>query len=227
MRSGRTAIMSILAVWALSPTVALASGGGPLHRSAAQAATKAYNSGLRAVAKAHDYEAEAAKGATRDQQARALAQARQAYGLALEQFQLAVKDKADLFQAWNYIGFTQRHLGDYEAALAAYARALELNPAYEEAIEYRAEAYLGLNRIEDAKSVYMELFRNARPLADQLMDAMHGWISDRQRDPTGLSPEQLSGFAQWVQERAAIAQQTASLATGSAGSAGTATPDWK
>jgi tetratricopeptide (TPR) repeat protein len=214
MRCGRATIVSILAVATLSPAATLASGGAPLHRSAAQAAASAYNAGVRAVGKARDLEAAAARSGAPGQQAKALGQARKAYGAALEQFQLAVKDQADLFQAWNYIGFTQRHLGDYQAALAAYARALELNPSYQEAIEYRAEAYLGLNRIDDAKGAYLDLFRGARPLADQLMEAMRHWISERERDPMGVSDEDLKAFGEWVQERAAVAEQTASFATG-------------
>lgn len=236
MRSGSTtvratilaalvaAVVAALAATALTPAPALAAGGGTLHRSASQAAADAYNAGVRAVGKARDYEAAAARNSTPEAQAKALTQAHKAYGAALEQFQLAVKDQADLFQAWNYIGFTQRHLGDYESALTAYARALELNPSYEEAIEYRAEAYLGLNRIADAKGAYMDLFRDARPLADQLMAAMRHWIGERQREPMGLSPEDLQAFAQWVEERAAIAQQTASLGTSVASRP---TADWK
>lgn len=204
MRGGPAAMLSTLMLGAaLLPGVALASAGAAPHLSASQAAMKAYDAGVRALGKARGYE-----------QAQALPQARKAYGSALEQFQLAVKDKDDLFQAWNYIGFTQRHLGNYDAALAAYGRALELNPGYQEAIEYRAEAYLGLNRIEEAKAAYMELFRTARPLSDQLLAAMQRWISERQGTAPGPSEAQLHDFAQWVQERAAIAQQTASLATG-------------
>ena len=51
-------------------------------------------------------------------------------------------------------------------------RALELAPDYGEAIEYRAEAYLGLDRIDDAKKAYMQLFNLDRALADELMEAM-------------------------------------------------------
>ena len=39
-----------------------------------------------------------------------------------------------------------------DSAKPLYDEALRLSPAYNEAIEYRGEAYLGLNRIEDAKA---------------------------------------------------------------------------
>jgi tetratricopeptide (TPR) repeat protein len=224
MRVPHAAIVAIFAALASSADPALAAGGSHLHLSAAQAATKAYNAGVSDVDKAHERETAAAGAGAPDKHTRALEQARRAYGAALEEFQRAVQAKPDLYQGWNYIGYTQRHLGDYSAALAAYARALEINPAYEEAIEYRAEAYLGLNRIEDAKGAYMELFRTSRPLADQLMQSMHAWIAERQRDPSGIDAEVLRAFAQWVEERAAIAQQTASLATDRAARP---TTDWK
>ena len=72
--------------------------------------------------------------------------------------------------------YSQRKLGNYEAALAAYDQALTYSPAYGEAIEYRAEAYLAFNRLDDAKSAYLTLFRDARPLAAQLMATMQKWV---------------------------------------------------
>jgi tetratricopeptide (TPR) repeat protein len=119
-----------------------------------------------------------------------------------------------MYEAWNYIGFANRHLGNFDAALSAYAKALELNPAYPEAIEYRAEAYLGLNKIDDAKEAYMTLFRESRGLAGELMTAMRRWTDARRIQPQGLAPEDVEAFSKWVDERAGIAAQTASLAVG-------------
>jgi tetratricopeptide (TPR) repeat protein len=119
-----------------------------------------------------------------------------------------------MYQAWNYIGFANRHLGSYDAALSAYAQALELNPGYPDAIEYRGEAYLGLNRIDEAKEAYMTLFKESRSLADLLMTAMRRWTDERRREPGGLTPEAVEAFSKWVEERSGIAAQTASLAIG-------------
>jgi tetratricopeptide (TPR) repeat protein len=224
MRFARHVMVSILLLTTLGSSDSFASGGPPVRRSAGQQATDAYNSGVRKVSEAKKYDSEAASAANSDKQAQALGRASKAYRTALDQFQLAANAKPDMYQAWNYIGFTQRHLGDYESALSAYARALELNPAYEEAVEYRAEAYLGLNRIEDAKSAYMDLFAAARPLADELLNSMRRWITERQRDPKGVSSDDLAALAQWVDTRATIAQQTVSLAVGTASRP---TRDWK
>jgi hypothetical protein len=62
----------------------------------------------------------------------------------------------------------------------------------------------------------MQLFGSARPLADQLMLSMQRWVEDRQHDAKGISSDDLASFAKWVDERAAIAQQTASLWLGPA-----------
>jgi tetratricopeptide (TPR) repeat protein len=89
----------------------------------ADAAKSAYNSGVRSIKKAQEYESDAAKASNPDKSAKALGKAHE-----------------------------------------YYSKALELNPAYPEAIEYRGEAYLGLNKINEAKEAYMALFRESRRL---------------------------------------------------------------
>jgi tetratricopeptide (TPR) repeat protein len=173
-----------------------------------------YNSGVRSIKKAQDYDSDAAKAPTPEKAAKAQDKAHQAYSKALEQFIDAVAKQPKMYQAWNYIGFANRHLGNYDDSLSAYAKALELNPDYPDAIEYRGEAYLGLNRLDDAKQAYMSLFGNSRGLADELMTAMHHWIDARRKDAQGVAPENLEAFSQWVEERSGIAAQTASLAIG-------------
>ena len=177
-----------------------------------QVARSAYNNGVHTVNKAKSADSDAAKARDEAKKQKLLDKALKGYHSALEQFTRAVASDDSLFQAWNYIGFCQRHLGDYQAALNAYARALALNPAYSEAVEYRGEAYLGLNRTEDAKAAYMQLFRDVRPLADELMTAMRRWVDQRHVDPQGMSADELAAFSSWVSERATVAQQTASLA---------------
>jgi tetratricopeptide (TPR) repeat protein len=196
------------------------SGGGSVGSAAGSpsrpedAAKAAYNSGVRSIKKAEECDSDAAKASNPQKSAKALDKARQFYSKALEQFIDAVSQDPKMYQAWNYIGFANRHLGSFDAALSAYAKALELNPAYPEAIEYRAEAYLGLNKIDDAKQAYMTLFRESRSLAGELMTAMRRWTDSRRVEPRGLAPEDVEAFSKWVDERAGIAAQTASLAVG-------------
>jgi len=183
-------------------------------RSADDAAKSAYSSGVRSVKKAQEYDAEAAKASTPDKIAKSHDKAQKSYRESLASFIDAVGAQPKMYQAWNYLGFANRHLGNYDDALSAYAKALEINPNYPDAIEYRGEAYLGLNQIEAAKGAYMALFRDSRPLADELMVAMHHWADARRQDAQGLSSADVDAFAKWMDERTGIAAQTASLAIG-------------
>ncbi len=190
-------------------------GGGSMpSRSSTpeEMAKSAYNSGVRSLKKAQEYESDAAKAPTPEKNAKALSKAHEYYSKSLEQFIDAVSHQPTMYQAWNYIGFANRHLGSYDAALSAYAKALELNPAYPEAVEYRGEALLGLNKIDEAKEAYMMLFRDARSLADELMAAMRRWTEAHRADAQGLAPEEVEAFSNWLSERAGIAAQTAALA---------------
>jgi tetratricopeptide (TPR) repeat protein len=212
----------------MAATTCMASGGGPMtggnsaasfeprEQSPAEQAKDAYNSGIKSIKRAKEYDADAEKASTPEKKSKAMEKAGKAYNKALEQFTTAVGNQPDMVEAWNYIGFADRHLGAYAESLEAYDHALSLNPKYVEAIEYRAEAYLGLNRIDDAKSAYMDLFRDARPLSDQLLTAMQKWLADRRQDSKGVSTPQIEAFEQWLNERGTIAKQTASLGTGDA-----------
>jgi tetratricopeptide (TPR) repeat protein len=214
-------IVMVIATLSLAPIgVGFANGGEPMAGGSGAARTPedqakyAYNSGVRLIKKAKDCEADAAKASNEEKRGKALGKANKLYSEALEQFTAAVSQQPTMSQAWNYIGFTNRHLGNYDAALSAYAKALELNPTYPDAVEYRAEAYLGLNKIDEAKDAYMTLFRDSRSLADQLMTAMRQWTEARHQDAQGLAPGDIEAFSKWIEERAGIAAQTASLATG-------------
>ncbi len=217
-------IFAITAAFALAPIgAALAHGGGSMPsgpagmvtatpRAAADAAKTAYNTGVRDIKNAQGYDAEAAKAATPEKAAKAHEKAQKWYRGSLASFIDAVGADPKRYEAWNYLGFANRHLGNYDDALGAYAKALEISPNYPDAIEYRGEAYLGLNQIEAAKSAYMALFRTSRPLADELMVAMHHWADARRQDAQGSSD--VEAFTKWMDERAGIAAQTVSLAIG-------------
>jgi tetratricopeptide (TPR) repeat protein len=212
--------------FAVAPAgAALAHGGGSMSsgpsgsvtatpRSGVDAAKSAYNAGVRNVKKAQGYDADAAKASTPEKAAKARDKAQKAYHDSLGSFIDAVGADPKMYEAWNYLGFANRHLGNYQDALSSYAKALEINPNFPNAIEYRGEAYLGLNQLEEAKGAYMALFRDSRPLAAELMAAMHRWAEAHKQDAQGLSSADVEAFTKWMDERTGIAAQTASLATG-------------
>ena len=54
-------------------------------------------------------------------------------------------------------GFAWRKLGNYELSLEAYQTALTLNLRHRGALEYLGEAYLDLDRLDDARATYRRL----------------------------------------------------------------------
>ena len=68
--------------------------------------------------------------------------------------------------AYNLSGFAWRKLGDYDRALVLYDKALELNPHHRGALEYLGEAYLELDRPDDAGALLQRLATECRRVAD-------------------------------------------------------------
>jgi tetratricopeptide (TPR) repeat protein len=195
--------------------------GGPMHGgpvgaepspevaepgSSSDPALTAYKAGEAYVVKARDADSEAARTSDEKKKARILNKASSLYSKAFDKLEDAVERDPGLVDAWNYIGLCDLHLGAYEEAVTAYVNVLELKPGYSEAYENRAEAYLGLNRIAEAKLDYLTLFKTARPLAEQLMVFMRQWIDERQRKPNGINSEDLATFSKWTDEQGAVSQ---------------------
>jgi tetratricopeptide (TPR) repeat protein len=202
---------------AAATSVAWAAGGGPMEiqspprqESPQDKAKELYNRGIGDVKKADKYQASFAQLTDAGKKEKASREAQEYYSSALKKFDQATQNDPDLYEAWNYFAYTNRHLGNYDAALTAYERALKLHPGYPEALEYRGEAYLGLNRVSDAKQAYMDLFSSNRVLADKLLVSMKDWLQ-AQRAASGADPQMVSDMDKWIQERASIAGQTASL----------------
>lgn len=198
-----------LAALLLAPAVLLAAGGSsapapPSGDPAAsltpeQNAMLAYNDGLEYREKAWKLEEEIAAG---DPKAEKKAmKVGKAYKKAIGQFRKAVEQVPNFHQAWSSLGYALRKTGQYQESLEAYDRSLAIDPRYPEAIEYRAEAYLGLNRINEAQNAYRLLLDKNEELAAELLGSMRGWIEARREDLAGLELDQLDGFARWVEDR--------------------------
>jgi tetratricopeptide (TPR) repeat protein len=168
---------------------------GPAAAPSAQDSTT-YNDALALMKKGDDLGAQSG--------------AHEAYASARAKLQSLVARSPQFAEAWNSLGYTQRKLGAYDDALASYARALDLKPGYPEALEYRGEAYLRLNRLHDAKQAYLDLFAKNRKIAATLLDSMKVWIRAQQASRS-VDASELTDLQQWVQERSQIATQTAGL----------------
>jgi tetratricopeptide (TPR) repeat protein len=214
MRALLKAISAGLIFTALS--AAWANGGGamsmpPRVETPQQKAREAYNDGVREVKKADKAAAAAAEATDAGKKDKAAREAHDAYASALAKFRQATDLDATLYEAWNYVGYTSRKLGNYDQALPAYDKALSLKPGYADALEYRGEAYLGLNRIPDAQQAYLDLYAGDRSLAGKLLTAMKSWSAAQRANPPANSTTDLDQLDKWIQERAQIAGQTAAL----------------
>lgn len=127
------------------------------------------------------------------------------YDKSIKNYEKAIKYYPHFFEVHSSLGYSLRKVGRYDESLAAYNESLRINPSYGNAIEYRGEAYLGLNRIADAKDAYMVLFQSEPALADQLLTAMVEWVASRRSDAGGLDSEDVEQFADWVQQRGELA----------------------
>ena len=217
-RSGaRIAFFSACVLVATAPAVWANGGGGmsmPDVRSREQTpedkAKDLYNSGVRDVKKADKYQASAAELTDARKKEKAQREAQEYYTSALAKFKQALQNDPRMPEGWNYVGYSSRKLGNYEVALGAYEQALTLRPGYPDALEYRGEAFLGLNKVADAQQAYLDLFAGNRALADKLLTAMKSWV-ESQRSSATADAQAVSELDKWIQERTAIASQTASL----------------
>lgn len=210
----RLLLMTVLVLASSLPLLAAGGSSVPTTDPADQAA-EAYNTGIQHRDKAWDLESQSETAPDADQRSKLEAKARKEYGKAIRAFRSATESDPNMHQAFSSLGYALRKTGDYEASLAAYNQALALEPGYAEAIEYRAEAFLGLNRLEEVKGAYMELFRDDRERADELMVAMQKWVDQRRADPQGLGTEAIEEFSLWVEERSQVAGNTAGLQSSS------------
>ena len=175
-----------------------------------KAAAKAYAAGMKTLNKVHELEVLVAKTSDRDKKVREQEKLDDAYGKALDQFTEVLRNKNDMYEAWSHVGYIHFRLGAYREAVDDYNHALALKPDLIEAIAYRGEAYLGIDRIDDAKAAYMDLFFHDRPRADQMMVLMQAWLQSHRATANGVRPADIDAFDKWLQERDAIAKTTAS-----------------
>ena len=201
------------------PGVVAASGSSPMSTPSTQMpsltpeqeAVEYYNDGVAYREKADKLEKGSAAENDAARKAKLLEKSKGLHESSIKKFMKAVGKDPKMFQAWGSLGYAYRKTGNYPVALEAYDRALALEKSYTPAIEYRAEAYLGLNRLAEVKSAYMTLFSTDRTRADELASAMEKWVEQRQADPGGVDAATAEDFGKWVAERKQLASQTTSL----------------
>ncbi|HEX3949957.1 MAG TPA: hypothetical protein VHW95_08915 [Steroidobacteraceae bacterium] len=174
-----------------------------------KAAAKAYAAGMKSMLKAHELEDTIAKATDPGKKAKAQSKLEDTYGRALEEFTEVLRNKNDMYDAWNKIGFIHLHFGAFRESVDDYNHALALKPDLEEALANRGEAYMGIDHLDDAKATYMDLFFHARPLADKMMVTMQAWLESHRTSANGMRAADIDAFDKWLQEREGIAKTAA------------------
>jgi tetratricopeptide (TPR) repeat protein len=87
---------------------------------------------------------------------------RQDWQAVIQHMARVIEDRPWEDEAYNLSGFAWRKLGDYERALVLYDQALRLNPHNRGALAYLGEAYIELDRLDDAKAILGRLATECR-----------------------------------------------------------------
>jgi Flp pilus assembly protein TadD len=96
---------------------------------------------------------------------------------AVNRFNKVVTKNPRNADAYNYLGYSNRWLGKYDEAFAAYGQALALDPRHKGALEYSGIAYLKTNQKAQAEAQLAKLqaicanCEETRDLAKAIADA--------------------------------------------------------
>lgn len=82
------------------------------------------------------------------------------YKKAIKLFKKVVAEKPDNADAWNYLGFSNRKLKQFDQAMKAYQKALAIEPEHRGANEYIGELYLQTDDLAKAKK-HLEILDDA------------------------------------------------------------------
>ena len=213
--------ISVALTFTAAVAFASGSGGGggmspsspSMQQDPHQAAVAYYNSGERQMEKATKANADLKANTVPSKADGLKSRLNKSLENAAADFQRAIKAEEKMYQAYSELGFCQRKLGQYDEALQTYDKGLAIEPRWAPGIEYRAEAYLGLNRLDDAKASYETLFAGDRARADILFDSMKQWVAEHRANANGVDAAQVDQFAKWVDERNTVHAQTVASAS--------------
>ena len=171
-----------------------------------QQAVAAYNQGIAQRDRAWKIEKRIAAASDDGERAKLEEKMAKTFDGAADAFKRAIRHQPRMFEAHSDLGYCLRRVGKYEEALKHYNTALEIEPTYANAIEYRGEAFLGLNRVDEAKEAYMTLFKGHSDQAPDLLTAFQHYVAKQQE-----AGENVEALAAWVAERTEIAGQSKTM----------------
>ena len=203
----RKATLAIALLIGLNVNPSNAAGGAPKKSTSSQPspreqALEQFNRGLKHRDKAWKHEKKAAAASKQKDRDKNLKKAHKEYGKAIKRQLSATATDPRFHEAFSSLGYAYRKTGEYTLALAAYDRCLELAPDYAEAIEYRGEALLGLDRVKDVQRSYHRLVALDGDRAAELLAAMASWVEERRATPVvRIDAEQIAAVERWIADK--------------------------
>jgi Flp pilus assembly protein TadD len=79
------------------------------------------------------------------------------YERAIGVLEDVVAEDPDNADAYNWLGYAHRNIGEYDQAVEHYERALEIEPEHLGALEYLGEAYLAMDDLGGAEAMLARL----------------------------------------------------------------------
>jgi len=119
LASGIAAIFVVVGLWLVHPTMAAAAGGGGDGGEGGSAGPvdATFSAALQSIESAN-------------------------YEAAIPLLRDVVAADGGNADAFNYLGYSHRKLGNYKQSLSAYQKVLAINPRHRGALEYLGELYL-------------------------------------------------------------------------------------
>ena len=139
---------------------------------AEKSAVDHYNSGVKAMAKARETALKGDSTFAFNYRATSDAKVKKHFEKAVREFEQAAKLDPKMKEALNNLGYCYRKLGMLTESLAAYDKAIGIDPNFAQAREYRGETYLALAQLDKAKAELTFLIDAKSPYADSLTRAI-------------------------------------------------------
>lgn len=171
------------------PLLAAASPPKPAPNSVDETAMRAavaYNDGVKKMKRADAIGVQKSATYTYDYAAAPDGKALRDYEGAIADFTRALSYDAKMKEAHNNLGYCLRRVGRLPESLAAYDKAIELDPDFAQAREYRGETYLALAQPDKAEADLAALRELQSKYAEQLQQAITMY-RDREKQATGTA----------------------------------------
>jgi tetratricopeptide (TPR) repeat protein len=135
-------------------------------------AIEVYNVGVMLTEKARIEGQKADSTFAFNYRATSSAKAKREYEKAVKKFEQAIEFDPTMVAAFSNLGYCLRKIGKLDQSLAAYHKALKLDPKYAQAREYLGETYLAMDDLDKANGELKFLSEMKSPYADTLAQSI-------------------------------------------------------